>query len=149
MSTGKIRSRSNPRLTAREVNGLRSVLLREKEALTVQYHEDVRSAREIQEEGLEDFEELATMDVDRDLLLTFSELDLEKVTEIDEALRRIEEGTYGLCEAGGEPIPRARLHEIPWARLCVEHQALREEAMPAITVPEEIGLTKNPWEDSR
>jgi RNA polymerase-binding transcription factor DksA len=41
--------------------------------------------------------------------------------EIDAALRRIDDGTYGTCEVGGEPIPPERLRVIPWARTCVEH----------------------------
>jgi RNA polymerase-binding protein DksA len=40
--------------------------------------------------------------------------------EIDEALQRIDAGTYGVCEATGEPIPKARLQMIPWARYTVE-----------------------------
>src|SRR5438093_13578399 len=38
---------------------------------------------------------------------------------IDEALRRIEQGTYGICRDCGEPIASARLNAIPWARVCV------------------------------
>lgn len=44
------------------------------------------------------------------------------LTEIDEALQRIEDGTYGVCEIGGEQIPDARLEAMPAARYCVEHQ---------------------------
>jgi DnaK suppressor protein len=41
------------------------------------------------------------------------------VTEIDHALERIDEGTYGRCVACGEPIPQERLQAVPWAALCV------------------------------
>jgi len=44
--------------------------------------------------------------------------DLE-LTEIDAALARIEAGTYGICEATGEPIAAARLRAIPWTRVNV------------------------------
>lgn len=41
------------------------------------------------------------------------------ISEIDQALDRIEDGTYGICQANGEPIPKPRLEAIPWARYCV------------------------------
>lgn len=41
------------------------------------------------------------------------------VREIDEALRRIADGTYGICQGNGEQIPIARLEAIPWAKYCV------------------------------
>jgi RNA polymerase-binding protein DksA len=42
--------------------------------------------------------------------------------EIDDALQRIEDGTYGICEKTGLPIAKARLQAMPTARLCVEAQ---------------------------
>ena len=42
------------------------------------------------------------------------------VREIHAALERIEDGTYGICEGTGEPIPKIRLKGIPWARYCVK-----------------------------
>ncbi len=53
------------------------------------------------------------------------------LAEIDEALRRIEEGTYGTCEGNGEPIPKARLNAIPWARYCVACATLLEKGLLA------------------
>jgi len=41
--------------------------------------------------------------------------------EIDEALQRIEDGTYGTCLATGKPISKARLKLNPWAKYCVEY----------------------------
>ena len=43
----------------------------------------------------------------------------ETLNEIDDALRKLEAGTYGLCESCGEPIPEARLEAMPSARLCI------------------------------
>lgn len=46
--------------------------------------------------------------------------------EIDDALDRVENGTYGLCEACEEPIPKARLNAVPHARNCIECQRKAE-----------------------
>ncbi len=51
----------------------------------------------------------------------------ETVREIDSALRRIEDGTFGVCVATQKPIGLARLHAKPWARYCIEYARLREE----------------------
>jgi RNA polymerase-binding transcription factor DksA len=57
---------------------------------------------------------------DTALGLVSSEQDL--VYEINEALQRIEEGTYGICEQSGDPIPRERLEVLPYARFTVQAQ---------------------------
>lgn len=49
------------------------------------------------------------------------------VREILDALRRIEQGTYGICEGTGKPIPKGRLEANPWARYCVEYASLLEQ----------------------
>lgn len=108
---------------------LRRRLVSEREKILTLYQEDVHAAREIQEEGTEDFEELATMDVDRELLLALSESERERIQEIDDALQRMDEGTYGICQQSGRPIDLARLREIPWARYCVEHQKMVEDGL--------------------
>jgi DnaK suppressor protein len=47
--------------------------------------------------------------------------------EIDEALRRIEDRTYGICLATHQPIGLARLRAKPWAKYCIEYARAREE----------------------
>lgn len=49
------------------------------------------------------------------------------VQEILMALRRIDEGTFGMCEGTGEPIPMARLEAYPWARYCVRYAEMIEK----------------------
>jgi len=49
--------------------------------------------------------------------------------DIDEALDRIENCTYGICEGSGKSIPKARLEAIPWARYCVEYARLLEKGL--------------------
>ena len=51
------------------------------------------------------------------------------VLEIFAALKRIEEGTYGICEGTGESIPKARLEGIPWARYCIEYAEKLEKGL--------------------
>jgi len=63
-------------------------------------------------------------DQDFKLLLAASERTM--LEEIDEALKRIENGTFGICEVTRKPIPAARLEAKPWARVCIEVAQARE-----------------------
>ena len=49
------------------------------------------------------------------------------IREIDDALARIEEGTYGICQGSNKPIPNARLEAQPWARYSVEYTQMLEK----------------------
>ncbi len=46
----------------------------------------------------------------------------DTLTQVQEALRRIDDGSYGYCLDCGKPIGEARLKAVPWTRYCVEHQ---------------------------
>src|SRR5579875_831969 len=60
-----------------------------------------------------------TANVDREIDLYLSAQARATVAEIDRALRKIDEGTYGVCESCGQQIPEARLQALPYATLCV------------------------------
>ena len=68
-----------------------------------------------------------TDNFDRDFALSLLSSDQDAVYEIEEALKRIEKNTYGICELTGKPIPRARLEAIPWTRFTVQAQAQLEK----------------------
>ncbi|HOK76640.1 MAG TPA: TraR/DksA C4-type zinc finger protein [Verrucomicrobiota bacterium] len=104
-----------------------------------------------------------TDNFDRDFALSLLSSDQDALYEIDEALKRIERGTYGVCEITGKPIPKARLDAIPWARFTVEAQtqlerdgALRHkrlanlgtvDAVSTLEVEEEVEEEEKPAKD--
>ena len=67
-----------------------------------------------------------TDNFDRDFALSLLSSDQDAIYEIEEALKRIEKGTYGVCELTAKNIPKARLEAIPWTRFTVEAQAQLE-----------------------
>jgi DnaK suppressor protein len=67
-----------------------------------------------------------TDNFDRDFALSLLSSDQDAIYEIEEALKRIEKNTYGVCELTGKAIPKARLEAIPWTRFTVEAQAQLE-----------------------
>ena len=68
-----------------------------------------------------------TDNFDRDNALSLLSSDQDAVYEIDEALKRIEKKTFGVCELTGKNIPKTRLNAVPWARYTVEAQAQLEK----------------------
>jgi RNA polymerase-binding transcription factor DksA len=82
---------------------------------------------------------------DRDFALSLLSQEQDALYEIDQALKRIELGTYGKCEMSGKPIPRARLEAIPFARFTVQCQSQLEKQNKASRVRQSVtslfGLT--------
>jgi len=74
----------------------------------------------------------ATDEFDHDLALGRPSAQQNALYEVEAALRRIEDGSYGVCEETGEPIPAARLRAIPWTRFAraVESRLESEGAVP-------------------
>ena len=107
---------ASPVLPPKECADLRKKLLAERQRLTEEYWREVETARAIEMERGVDLEDLAAVEVDRERLFTHSEEDRETLRRIEEALQRMDEGTYGLDQHTGEPIPVERLRLIPWAR---------------------------------
>jgi RNA polymerase-binding transcription factor DksA len=83
---------------------------------------------------------------DRDFALSLLSQEQDALYEIDQALKRIELGTYGKCEMSGKPIPHARLEAIPFARFTVECQSQLEKQNKASRVRQSVtslfGLTE-------
>src|SRR5262245_58744226 len=68
-------------------------------------------------------EQLWKVDTDRTML-----------SQVRNALERIESGTFGKCLADSEPIDEKRLEAMPWAPYCLEHQQQLEKSQPRRTV---------------
>jgi RNA polymerase-binding transcription factor DksA len=83
---------------------------------------------------------------DRDFALSLLSQEQDALYEIDQALKRIEMGTYGVCEMSGKPISHARLEAIPFARFTVECQSQLEKQNKASRVRQSVtslfGLTE-------
>lgn len=108
--------RASPVLSPGTWEELRQKLLAERQRLTKDYRRDIEAVQEIEEDSAGDLEEIATLEGDRERLFAHSEQDRQILLLIEEAFQRMEEGTYGLCQETGEPIPVERLRLIPWAR---------------------------------
>jgi DnaK suppressor protein len=105
---------------AREtLEGMRSQLLRNA-------RQDLSEGRDSsKDEGMDTYD-LASASRDREINLILSDREREKVAAIEDALSRVDEGVYGVCDACEGEIAEARLVALPFTRLCVNCQAERE-----------------------
>jgi RNA polymerase-binding transcription factor len=106
---------------AREaLEGMRSQLLR-----SVQ--KDLQEGRETQKDEGMDTYDVASESRDREINLALKDRDRDKLQAIDDALSRIDDGSYGVCESCDSDIAEGRLEALPFTRVCVNCQAEREK----------------------
>jgi DnaK suppressor protein len=103
---------------------MRAVLLKLKDEALEEIGRALKSGSEAPtNEPSGDIYDQASNERDRELLLLLGDREREKIRHIDEALARLEEGEYGICEDCEEEIPLGRLKAMPFARLCVKCKA--------------------------
>jgi DnaK suppressor protein len=73
-----------------------------------------------------DESDLAAQSLDGDTALQLAESGADEIAEIDEALGKMDDGTYGQCESCGGDIPWSRLEALPYATLCVQCKRMQE-----------------------
>lgn len=101
---------------------IRKRLLEIRENLFVEARHNTAEAAELVDAGVPDPGDMSINDYLSDFLRQMSEGKREQILKIDEALLRIEEGTYGTCERCGEPIRIERLEIQPDTPYCVDCQ---------------------------
>jgi len=80
----------------------------------------------VSSDDLADEADLATSVINQQVSFNIRDRELSKLHMIEEALMRIEDGTYGLCEDCDEEISEKRLKTQPWTTLCITHAEDRE-----------------------
>lgn len=89
--------------------------------------EELHQGREqTKDEGMDTYD-LASDARDREINLILTDRDRDKLQAIDDALSRIEDGSYGMCESCESDIAEGRLEALPFTRLCINCQAEREK----------------------
>ena len=90
--------------------------------------EDQAAALELTDDGVKDPADLSVIDVNQEIALKLGERESQLVADIDQALLRIEEGSYGTCARCGKVIDERRLEALPTARYDATCQAAIEAA---------------------
>ncbi len=112
-------------MNERQLDYFRQKLLRWKEDILKESRETVSHLQK-ETENHPDIADRASSETDRSLELRTRDRQRKLISKIDDALRRIEDGSYGYCEETGEPITLARLEARPIATLSLEAQERHE-----------------------
>jgi DnaK suppressor protein len=129
-----IRPQPRSLLTGIQIEHFKQLLLAKRSELlnNVNHMEDEALRKSLQSSG-----DLSSMPIhmadlgsdnyEQDLAVGLMDSERQLLHEIDRALDRIDQGTFGICEETGKPITRARLEAVPWARYCIEYERMIEE----------------------
>jgi DnaK suppressor protein len=118
-----------PETSTEGYDALRERLLQQKREIVSMYKQDVRAGQESADDGTEDIVDRANNSYNRELMFSLSDGERQLVLQIDAALRRMDEATYGRCANCGQTIAAPRLEAVPWARFCIDCQELAEKGL--------------------
>lgn len=119
------------------IDDFKQRLLAQEQALAARLEREDASARETGEDLIGDVGDAGDASISserKEEQLRGAQADWQVLNDVRQALRRIEEGTFGRCVADGGPIEEKRLEAVPWTPYCLKHQQQREGPDSARTV---------------
>ncbi len=123
----RAKKRKSPRI--RNLGTYRKQLDVQREQILDLYQHDMRVGQAASDEGSEDIVDRANSSYDREFMLALSDTERQILQEIDRAIERVDDRSFGVCLHCGEPIPTARLKALTWAKYCVDCQERAEQGV--------------------
>jgi len=105
----------------------REQLIKERENLLQEASKTVNNRVLLEENNLPDYADIASLESDRLFLLRLRDRELKLIRKIDQALERIENGSFGICENCGKEINEERLKARPVTTLCIACKTKQEK----------------------
>lgn len=128
-------------MDARHLQEFRTLLVERRKQIFAKAKEAKKGEDGVSPDDLLDSMDLATSVTTQSLNMQFQDRERGLLLEIDEALRRIEVGEFGICEECDEEIGVGRLRAQPWTRLCVRCKEDEEQNQKTARIQEiEWGL---------
>jgi len=117
------------KVSKKELERYRRLLDEKKSSLSQEIAKTRSAEEETTEESTQDIADKAVSSYTREFLYSLTDGERGTLLQIDEALARIDEGSYGYCTNCGQPMAEKRLTAVPWAPYCVDCQELAEKGM--------------------
>ena len=122
------------KIDKKTINDFKKILIKKKEEINDQInHISSETLKKSQKDASGDISgysfhmaDVATDNYDREFNLDLADNERNILYEIDAALKKVEEGTFGICEDCDKLIPKQRLKAVPYAKLCIKCQEARE-----------------------
>ena len=115
-------------MNAERLKHFRRLLLDQLRQQTEQVRSDQAAALDFQDDGVKDSVDLSVLDLNKGIALRLGERSSQVVADVDQALLRMKEGSYGICARCSKPIDERRLEALPTARYDAVCQAAIESA---------------------
>jgi DnaK suppressor protein len=112
---------------ALDVDNFKRKLLEMRRDLLGQVERKKLYSKEVDEDGIPDSGDVAAYSYSKEVLMGLGEHERTKLRLVEEALTKIDEGTYGVCERCDAAIPAKRLELLPFTRYCVQCQSELEQ----------------------
>jgi DnaK suppressor protein len=117
------------KMSKKELEKYRRLLDDKKASLSQEIAKTRSAEEETTEESTQDIADKAVSSYTREFLYSLTDGERGTLLQIDEALVRVDEGSYGFCTNCGQPMAEKRLTAVPWAPYCVDCQELAEKGM--------------------
>lgn len=120
------------KLTPAEIQRYKALLLAKQEEIlgnvtSMEYQSLLREKGELS--NIPDITDAGTVNFELENILGLVDSERTILGQINEALQRMQDGRYGICEGDGEIIPRKRLDAIPWAKYCIDCASKAEKGL--------------------
>ncbi|HKE55765.1 MAG TPA: TraR/DksA family transcriptional regulator [Pyrinomonadaceae bacterium] len=115
-------------MNAERLKHFRQILEEQLKEHTTKVSVEQAAALASDDDGVKDSVDLSLVDVNKEIAFRLTERESQIVADIDQALLRIREGSYGICARCGKPIDERRLEAVPTARYDAACQAIIESA---------------------
>lgn len=120
------------KMNKKEKEEFRKPLAARKESLIRKLSETITESKEMESNVAQDLVDKAETSYTKEFLLSLTDGEREQLLLIDEAIKRLEHGEFGVCELCGVDIGEKRLEVIPWTPYCIDCQEKVEEELKGL-----------------
>jgi DnaK suppressor protein len=119
------------KMNKKEKDEFRRLLAAKKESIIRKLTDTITESKEMESNVAQDLVDKAETSYTKEFLLSLSDGEREQLLLIDEALKRLEHGEFGVCQTCQKEIGGKRLEAIPWTPFCIDCQERNEEELRA------------------
>ena len=116
-------------MNSKQMARYKTVLEQKRDELAEDYESTRTRSSQGPDEGDKDYIDYAVSSYTKEFLYSLTDMERNQLIQVDQALRAIDDGTYGTCDECGEPIEEKRLKAVPWATYCLGCQELADRGV--------------------
>jgi DnaK suppressor protein len=118
----KVVKKSPSKMNRKDKLAFRKKLLEIKGQILKKMNQTYKESKEVESDVAQDLADKAESSYTKEFLLSLTDSEREQLLQIDEALKTLEKGDFGMCQNCGQPISKKRLDALPWAAYCIDCQ---------------------------